>query len=124
MIAMMARRIAPGDAFGLGHMEGVELVGVARALAMDAPGALQRLGAGCLARGIALDLAGDVADQPPEKCAEFAQMAHALLVAAPVQQARGLAAGMARDAGVCGAFFSTCPFSQPAAELQNSGSKT
>ncbi len=76
--------LAAGDAFGLWRVEGVELVGVARALAMDAPGALQRLGAGRLARGIALDLAGDVADQPTEEGAQLAQMAHALLVAAAI----------------------------------------
>jgi hypothetical protein len=66
---------------------------------MDAPGALRRPGEGRLARGIALDLAGDFADQPTGEGARLARIAHALLVAAAMQEPRGLAPGVARDAG-------------------------
>ena len=81
-------------------MEGVEPVGVAGALAVDAPGALQRFGEGGLAVRVALDLARDIADQPTEEGARLARMAHALLVAAAMQEPCGLAPGVARDAGV------------------------
>jgi hypothetical protein len=91
--------LAAGDAFDLGRVEGVELAGVAGFLVADALCPRERLGEGGLARGIACDLAGDVADDPAEEGAQAAQVAHALLVAAAVQQARGLAPGMACDAG-------------------------
>jgi hypothetical protein len=71
---------ALGDAFYLGGMQGVELVGIACLLGEDPRHPLAGDGKSRLELFIAGDLAADVAVEPTQSSAQFAHPAHGLLV--------------------------------------------
>src|ERR1700691_6315685 len=74
---------ALADAFDLGSVEGIELpAALTRALGADLAGARQRGCEGVPKIGFILDLARDIANEPPQPCAQephFSMMAIELL---------------------------------------------
>ena len=84
---LLARpRLALGDAFHLGRMQRVELVGSVRLLGQDLCHPLTRDRKGGVEFFIADDLAADVAVEPTEPGAQFAYPAHGLLVPTTVDR--------------------------------------
>jgi hypothetical protein len=78
--------VAGGDAFDLGGVEGVKLVGVTSALDEDPSGPFARHGKDGLHNVIAGDLAADVTVETAEPGAQLAHPAHRLLVTATMDQ--------------------------------------
>jgi len=90
-------RLALGDAFHLGGVQGIELVGVASLLGEDLRHPLAGDGERGLEFLIPGDPAADVAVKPAQPGPQFANPAHRLFVPAAMDQSRDIAAGLAAD---------------------------
>ncbi|EZP67202.1 hypothetical protein BV97_05741 [Novosphingobium resinovorum] len=88
-------RLAFGDAFHLGRVQGIKLVRAASLLGEDLRHPLADDGKGGLEFLISGDLAADVAVEPAQPGAKFAHPTHRLLVTAPVDQPGDIAPSLA-----------------------------
>ena len=90
------------DALHLGRMQGIEFVSTAvgTLLTKQAIDQGQRFGEGRLRRGVAVDLAGDVARQPAQPGAQAAHARLGLPAFAAMMQARRLLPGVSRNPAI------------------------
>lgn len=91
-------RLALGDAFHLGGVQGIELVRVASLLGEDLRHPLARDGEGGLGFLVPRDLAADIAVKSAQPDAQAAHPAHCLFVPASMDQPRDIAPCLAAHA--------------------------